>query len=133
MSNKKINQSIKIKASPHEVYEVLMDSDKHAQMTGDTANISRDVGGHIKAWGDYIDGTNVELIPDKKIVQKWRASDWPQGHYSTATFEFKAVPEGTNLIFTQTDVPQDFVDSVSQGWHEYYWQPLKMMLEKRDR
>ena len=63
-------------------------------------------------------------------MQSWRYSDWPEGHYSTATFSFQAIDKGTRLIFTQTDVPDDKYEDIKQGWKEYYWQPLKEMLEK---
>ena len=75
---------------------------------------------------DYL----VNAVKDKKIVQKWRGSDWPQGHYSTATFELEAVAEGTKLIFTQTSVPEQEFEMVSSGWYQYYWKPMKKLLEK---
>jgi hypothetical protein len=34
MRTKTIHQSVTFKANPHEVYEMLMDSRKHAQFTG---------------------------------------------------------------------------------------------------
>lgn len=89
MKTKTIRQIVVFKASPHDVYEALMDSKKHSKFTGAKAIISREVGGKINAYDGYIEGVNVELVPDKKIVQKWRGSDWPEGHYSTATFELE--------------------------------------------
>ncbi|MBM2832567.1 MAG: YndB domain-containing protein, partial [Dehalococcoidia bacterium] len=59
-----------------------MDSRKHAKFTGDSATISREIGGKFTAYGDYAEGINLELVPDKKVVQSWRGSDWPEGHYS---------------------------------------------------
>jgi activator of HSP90 ATPase len=125
-----IKQSVTIKASPHDVYEALMDSKKHAKFTGGKATISRVVKGKFTVFDGYAEGVNLELVPDKKIVQTWHASDWPEGVYSEATFALKAVAGGTNLTFTQTGVPQEFVDDVAQGWQDYYWAPLKEMLEK---
>ncbi len=46
-----------------------MDSRKHAKFSGDTASISRKVGGKIMAYGGYITGTNVELVQNKTIVR----------------------------------------------------------------
>ena len=77
MSNS-IHQSIIFMASPHDVYEALMDSEKHAAFSGGKATISREIGGTITAYDDYITGRNIELIPDRKIVQDWRAVDWPE-------------------------------------------------------
>ena len=127
---KTINQTINFQASAHDLYEALMDSEQHAQFTGDAASISKEVGGKFTAWGDYIEGINLELAQDKRIIQKWRTSDWPQNHYSTVTFEFEETAEGTRLTFTQTDVPDEFCDDINQGWIDYYWTPMKQMLEQ---
>ena len=130
METRKIKQSVTFKASPHDVYEALMDSKKHAKFTGGKASISREVGGKFSAFDGYAEGVNLQLVPDKKIVQSWRASDWPEGHYSEVTFLFKESEGGTNLTFSQTGVPEEQYDDVSQGWRDYYWAPMKEMLEK---
>ncbi len=86
MKTSTIRQSVTFKASLHEVYEALMDSKKHSKFTGSNAKISRKIGGRFSVWDGDLEGTNLELAPDRKIVQSWRASDWPEGHYSKAAF-----------------------------------------------
>jgi len=131
MKTKNIRQSVTVRASPHSVYEALMDSRKHARFTGAKAKISRKVNGKFSAYDGYIEGMNLDLVPDKKIVQSWRGSDWPEGHYSKATFTLKKVKKGTRLTFSQRGVPnQDYLD-IRQGWHDYYWKPMKEMLEEK--
>ncbi|MBI4180700.1 MAG: SRPBCC domain-containing protein [Chloroflexi bacterium] len=130
MASKTIRQSVTFKASPHQVYEALMDSKKHSQFTGGKASISRKVGGKFSAFDGYAEGVNLELVPEEKIVQTWRASDWPEGHYSKVTFSLKEVTSGTRLTFTQSGVPEEQYEDVSQGWQDYYWAPMKQMLEK---
>lgn len=125
-----IRQSITFSASPHEVFEVLMDSKKHAAFTESEARISRKVGGKFSAYDGYIEGTNVELIPDQLIVQNWRGSDWPKGHYSVARFELKPKGTRTELTFLQENVPDDQFEAISQGWYDHYWQPMKEFFEK---
>jgi len=128
--SKLIQQTVTFKATPHEVYEVLMDSKKHAAFSGGKARISRVVGGKISAYDNYIAGNNVELVPDTKIIQDWRAVDWPEGKFSRVTFEFTPVPEGTRLDFTHADVPDGTEEEFSQGWIDNYWEPMKRALEK---
>lgn len=130
MRTKTIRQSVIFKASAHDVYEVLMDSDKHSLFTGDEAHISREIGGKFSAFDGYSEGVNLELIPDKRIVQSWRASDWPDGHFSRATFAFREEERVTHLTFIQSGVPEDQYDDISLGWYDYYWEPMKNMLEK---
>lgn len=124
MKTKTIKQTVTFNASPHEIYEMLMDSKKHAKLTGASAQISREVGGTTSAYDGWIEGENVELIPDKKIVQRWRGTDWPENHYSIATFELKPTKGGTKLAFTQTGVPPEHYQAISDGWHEHYWQKM---------
>lgn len=127
MRTRTVRQSVTFKASPREVYEVLMDSRKHSKLTGDKAIISRKVGGKFTV-GDYIHGVNLELVPNEKIVQSWRGSDWPEGHFSRAVFSLRAERSVTRLTFTQTGVPEENYEEIRQGWHDYYWKPMKEML-----
>jgi activator of HSP90 ATPase len=126
---KNLKQTATFKASPHAVYEILMDEKQHGAFTGGEAKISRKVGGKFSVSGGDIQGVNLELLPDKKIVQTWRYSDWPEGHYSTATFSLEPTTKGTKLTFSQTDIPEDKFENIKQGWKDYYWEPMKAMLE----
>ena len=129
MSNP-IQQTVTFKASPHDVYEALMDSAKHAAFSGSAAKISREVGGEYSAYDGYITGKNLKLIPGGEIVQSWRASDWPEGQFSTVTFILLPIAEGTRLNFTHVDVPGGTEEEYAQGWIDNYWEPMKKMLEK---
>lgn len=122
---KTIRQSVTVNASPAKVYQTLLDSRRHSRLTGGKASISRRVGGRFTAFDGYAEGVNLELQNGKKIVQSWRASDWPANHYSKATFGLKKVKGGTRLTFTQTGVPNSDYTAVKQGWIDYYWTPLK--------
>ena len=133
IKTKTIKQSVLIKASPHEVYEAFMDSRKHSKFTESQAKISREIGGKFTIYEGDLEGKNLELIPDKKIVQSWRSNEegWPKTHYSTITIELESVQSGTKLNFQQTGVPITSYESVKEGWDEYYWEPMKKMLEKK--
>jgi activator of HSP90 ATPase len=125
-----IHQTIFFKAPPHEVYEALMDTAKHAEFSGGQASISPSVDGEIMAYDGYITGKNIELIPDQKIVQDWHASDWPEGQFSQVTFEFTPIPGGTRLEFTHDKLPTGTEEEFTQGWIDNYWEPMKKLLEK---
>jgi activator of HSP90 ATPase len=127
--SKIIRQTATFKASPHEVYEALMDSRKHSKFTGAPAKISRKVGGEFTAYGGDLSGKTTELVADKKIVQEWRADDWPTGHVSHASFTLKKVKGGTQLSFYQSNVPAKHYKGIKQGWIDFYWKPMKAMLD----
>lgn len=71
----------------------------------------------------------IELVPDKKIIQSWRADDWPDKHISTINITLKKIKEGTELTFVQTDVPEEHINEIEKGWHDFYWKPMKKILE----
>ena len=119
MKTKTLHQSVVFETDPHEVYEVLMDSKKHAAFTGAKATIGREVGDSFSVWDEWATGSNVELVPNKKIVQRWRGADWPTGHYSVVRFELKKVDRGTRLDFTQTGIPEALYEEIAQGWKEW--------------
>jgi activator of HSP90 ATPase len=131
MKTKTIRQIVLINASPHDLYQAILDPKLHSKFTNSKASGSMKVGGKFTAYGGYISGTNISLEKDKKIVQKWTSADFPKGHYTQVTFEFKA--EGktagkvTNLTFTQYNVPEENYEEIKQGWIDFYWKPLKEM------
>ena len=131
MKTKTIKQTVTFKTTPYEVYEALMDSKKHTVFTGSKAKISRKVDGKFTAYDGWIEGKNLELVKDKKIVQAWRGADWGKGQFSKAIFLLTKIKAGTKLAFTQTGVPAEHAKAISDGWHEHYWEPIKEMLEHK--
>jgi activator of HSP90 ATPase len=127
-----ITQTIKVNASPSEVYQVLMDSKKHAEVTGSPASISRVVGGKFTAWDGYILGKNLELEPGKKIVQEWTTTEWPEG-YPPSRLEITLTKKGggTELKMVHSKVPAEQKDEYAGGWKSFYWEPLAAYFGKR--
>jgi activator of HSP90 ATPase len=132
MRTKNINQTITFKTEPAKLYDALTDSTKYREFTHDRADVSKEVGAHYSAYSDYITGVNMELVPEKRIVQTWRASDWPEGYFSKVVFDFKKVKKGTKVSFTHMGVPYEFYEDIKEGWDDFYWRPLKQMLEKHN-
>ena len=132
IKKKSFEQDIKIKGTPHEIYEVFMDAKKHSKLTESKAKVSREIGGSFSIFEGALSGKNVELIQDKKIVQTWRSEgeNWPKGYYSTITLVLEPDDKETLIKFTHVDIPEASYESVKEGWDTYYWEPLKEMLEK---
>ena len=127
MKTKTINQTIVIRgASPDEIYEIFMDSEKHSALVNSTARISRRIGGKFEVYGGYIKGTNIELVENSRIVQYWRGDEdcWPEDHFSKLTINLEKGKGSTKIHLIQEDVPEDCYDDFSNGWYEFYWNPL---------
>jgi len=130
MKTKTLQQKVKFRASPIEVYEMLMDSTKHRSLSGMPAKISKKVGGKFTAWGSHISGFNLALLPGRKIVQAWRATGWWPDHYSVAIFDIKKIRGGSHLAFTQIGIPPNRYSGHYRGWIEAYWTPMKEIFEQ---
>lgn len=130
MKLRTIRQTVLFPAPPREVYDALMTTRGHMGFTGADARISTKVGGKFMAWGGYIHGTNLKLVPGKTIVQSWVPSDpnWPKGHLSKVTFRLAPSPKGTRLNFTHSGVPTEHVGHLAPGWKQSYWTPLRKYL-----
>ena len=116
MNTKTIKQTVVIDASPHDIFETLLDAAKHAVLVDSNAVIDRSVGGSFNIYDGYITGTNLELEEDKKIVQLWRAEEdcWPEEHFSRLTIILKKTGGGTEIEFTQEEVPEECYDAIYQ-------------------
>lgn len=125
-----IKQTIHFEATPSDIFDSLMDEKKHSDFTGAHAKIENRNGGRFSVWDGYATGKNLQLIPGKKIVQSWKASDWPAEANSTVTIELQSDGHGTKLIITHENVPDEFEKDIEQGWKDYYWEPLKKYLKK---
>jgi len=125
MRTRTLRQTVRFRASPLRVYDMLMDSKKHQSLSGEPAAISRRVGGTFKAWGSHISGINLALKPGRRIVQAWRATGWWPDHYSIATFDISKFRDGSKLRFTQIGIPPHRYSGHYRGWIETYWTPMK--------
>ena len=127
---KTIHQIIIFKTTPKTIYEIWLDSEKHSALIGDEAKISKEVNGKFSTFSGYSKGINLELVPNKKIVQTWRANEWEEDHYSKITITLTKIKQGTKLEFIQEHVPDEFYESIYKGWMDFYWAPLKRMINK---
>jgi activator of HSP90 ATPase len=126
---KPIHQEVVFKANPKALFEAFMDAKKHSAFSGGApAEISRDVGGAWSAFGGGISGRNVELVADQRIVQAWRAKDWPAGVYSIVKVELKPEGSGTRLVLDHDGFPEGAGEHLEAGWHKMYWEPLQKFL-----
>ena len=132
-ATRQIRHVVRFDAKPRAIYQALMNSKKHTAFTGAPAKIDARIGGRFSAWGPHLSGVNVELVKNKRIVQAWRAANWPKGHYSIASFELKRASGGTMLVFTQTGIPAKSARNINTGWKTHYWQLLKKAFGKKKR
>jgi activator of HSP90 ATPase len=127
-----IEQSIVLPASPAKLYAAYLDSREHSRFTGGPAKVSGKVGGKFTAFGGAIAGRNLVLVPNRMIVQAWRATHWPRTDPdSILILRFSNAPGGGRIDLVHVNVPEHDHLGVTKGWASYYWEPWKAYLRKR--
>jgi activator of HSP90 ATPase len=117
-------------AKPQQVYDALVDPRKHAEFTGAKATGQAKAGAKFTAWDGYIFGKHLVLEPGKRLLQEWSTTDWPAGAGpSQLEWTFRTKGDGTEVTLTQTEVPEHQAALYSEGWIDYYWEPLKLYFE----
>jgi activator of HSP90 ATPase len=119
-----IHQETDYNATPARVYEVLLDAKQFSAFTGETAEIEPHPGGAFKLFGGRIEGRNVELVANQRIVQAWRPAWWPAGVYSIVRFELVARGPGARIVLDQAGITEDQWERLSEGWRAHYFEPL---------
>ncbi len=121
-----------IPASPEEIYQAWLDSLGHSEMTGAAATMSDEVGAEVSAWGGYISGRNLELIPGERIVQSWRTSEFTDEHEdSILTVVLQEVDDGTLLTLEHANVPDEQRSYEKSGWQSNYFEPMMVYFTER--
>ncbi|HET6871135.1 MAG TPA: SRPBCC domain-containing protein [Solirubrobacteraceae bacterium] len=125
-----IHQEITIDADPARVYAALTDPAQFGELTGrGAAALTADAGAPFSLFDGHITGRNVELVPDRRLVQAWRAASWPEGVYSIVNFKLERDGgEQTRLVFDHTGFPAEAHDELAAGWDKMYWEPLRRYL-----
>jgi len=123
-----ISQRVRFSASPEALFEMYMDSKKHAASTGAPAKLSRKAGGAWRAHGGAIGGKNLLIVPGKKIVQAWRADFWKKDEFSVLIMSFEKAPGGAVVEIVHVGVPQHDQKGVRNGWPAFYWKRWKKYL-----
>ncbi len=123
-----------IPASAQDIYDAWLDSDAHTEMTGGEAAMSDEIGAQVVAWGGYITGRNLELVPGERIVQSWRTSEFTEEHEdSIITVTLEKVAGGTLLTLTHSRVPDGQTSYEDGGWQVHYLEPMQDYFAARKR
>jgi len=84
-----IHQEVVLHTTPKRIYEALTMRSSSVRFSGGApADISAEVGSSFSCFGGLVLGRNIELIPNPRVVQAWRAKTWESGVYSSVRKHF---------------------------------------------
>jgi activator of HSP90 ATPase len=126
---KTIQQSVVLPASPARLYAMYLNPKTHVAITGEPAKIDRKRGAVFRAFEGTLTGTILQTVPNKLIVQSWRASYWKKSDLdSTLILSFQPDPKGGRIHLVHVNVPDHDYEGVKEGWFIYYWRPWRNYL-----
>ena len=129
-----IKLSITLPSEPKILYNAWLSSRKHSAFTNSKATIEKKVGSSFTAHDGYISGTIELLHMNKRIVQKWRTTDFDEAaEDSLVEIHFEKVEKGTKVIIAHSNLPDETGKSYRKGWRDHYFKPMKeYFVEKTD-
>lgn len=114
-----------VHAPPDRIYQAWLSSAEHTAMTGSRAMVEANVGGRFTAYDGRIEGAVVELEPGRRIVQRWRSSDFPSdAGDSILEVRLEPIYGGTRVAFVHSDIPEGQAAQLEEGWRKYYLEPM---------
>lgn len=126
-----IKKSCEIAAPVEAVWAALTDPSVIEDWGGGPAKMAPEPGFEFSLWDGDIHGTVLAVDPPRSMTQEWFGGDWDAP--SIARFTLAAGADGlTTLELENTGVPDDEGPDLDAGWDEYYFRPIKSLLESAD-
>ncbi len=118
-------------ASPKEIYDAWLDSNKHAAMTGGEAHCSKELGEEFSAWDGYISGVNLDLTENSEITQTWRTTEFEEDDEdSLLVVHLTPTENGTEVTIDHCNIPEGQTQ-YKQGWEDHYFTPMERFFSKK--
>ena len=76
-------------------------------------------------WDGYAEGSTIELEPGRRIVQRWRSTEFPlEAGDSLLEIRLEPLENGTRVAFLHSEIPEGQATKYEQGWREHYLEPM---------
>jgi activator of HSP90 ATPase len=127
----KFKITVKLNCNAKEVFKGWLDNKMHAEFTGGAkAKINAKEGGEFTVYDGYISGSNVEIFPYKKIVQKWRTTEFDKNDDdSIVELVFTQKEDHTLVALSHSNIPDGQGDRYKKGWKDYYFSNMKNIFD----
>ena len=118
-------QRVTLPCSAKEAFEILLDSRKHTKVIGSATFVNKREGAKVSKLDGLFLGRNIEITPNKKIVQVWRSKNWSQGTYSVVNLTAIETSKTRCILeLTQVGIPTKYFKSTQNQWNNE-WAQLK--------
>lgn len=126
-----LHQEVTLAAPPSTIYELLTNNEKFSLATRMPATIGAGEGAPFSLFAEHVEGRQIELVKNERIVQAWRFPDWPQGIYTLVRLTLVRVEGGTKLLLDQDAIPDgasslydSWLEHIATNWATFYFKPF---------
>ena len=125
-----IKASVVLKAKPDEIFEVLTNSKKILEWSGQKGVVQQAIGGKFEMFDGWVKGTVLGFERGKLLVVTWKPEEWDKNSTSSiVTYRFTEMKDGTKISITHTGFPNSKeAQSHKEGWPQFVFEPLKTYL-----
>ncbi|XP_075781663.1 activator of 90 kDa heat shock protein ATPase homolog 2 isoform X2 [Pelodiscus sinensis] len=113
-----------------ELYSIFTTKELVQKFSKSRAVIEAKRGGKLQMFDGYVTGEYVELLPNQRIIMKWRCRNWPYEHYATIALNFKDQATQTELQLECKGVPACNEDSTRQCWQKQHFEEIHVLLQQ---
>lgn len=121
------NYELKIAADREDVFAALTNPFQIELWSGYPADMKAERGYVFSLWDGDICGINLEVVPNKKLVQEWFFGE--NEKISVVTLTLKKEDNATYVVLNHTNIPEEVEEEIIEGWKKHYLGSLKDMLE----
>ena len=118
MSLQEIKQTYDLNATPEAVFDALVNPETIQAWSGAPAQMDDKAGSKFSLFGGQVEGTNLEVVTNQKLVQKWPGD-------TKATITLTRNGDSTTANLLHEDIPEGEVKKFTMGWIEYYFKPMQ--------
>ena len=121
-----IHQEATLAVPPERIYELLTDGAKLSTLVDRRGRGGAAEGAWFSLFGDLLEGRQIELVRDERVVQAWRLTEWEPGVYAIVRFTLTPQGDGSTRVTVDLDAyPARFQDVLADNcWQELYFGPM---------
>eukprot|EP01129_Flabellula_baltica_P007711 TRINITY_DN3013_c0_g2_i2.p1 TRINITY_DN3013_c0_g2~~TRINITY_DN3013_c0_g2_i2.p1 ORF type:complete len:333 (+),score=77.93 TRINITY_DN3013_c0_g2_i2:155-1153(+) len=120
-----VRQTVLFSTTPQELFETLTDPQRIMAFTGSPCTFQSVEGTDFSLLDGVVTGRTTKIVPNQKIVQKWRFKDWPEDHHSSLILKFSEERGKTKLTLLQKRVPSSDSSRTTEGWENFFWRRIR--------
>jgi len=117
-----------IEAEPEELFLALTNPFTIELWSDSPAKMDAQVGTEFELWDGDICGRNLQIVPNKELVQEWYFEGSPEP--SIVTIKLHAHKTGTQVEVKHTNIPEEAYANINEGWRNYYIGAIKRFFEE---